>query len=534
MMKKFLVLLLISVFILTIPAGCGQKQEQADVGSSTKQGQTGAQDSGENQKELTYDVLFVISKERVPDKPSLLDQVLKEKFNIVMEWQEVPQSSIEEKLNLLFASNQQPDMMWPVGVLDRFPKKLGMDGFLVPVNEHWDKLPNYRKLWTDEQWEDMLAFESNADGNLYYLPQKNYRVTAGAWIYRKSAFDEMGLEFPKTVDELYTTLKTIKEKYPNSIPMPNRGGAGGVLGGLLLAYRIKSGDYGSYIDPDTDELIPYGEATDAYREILKHASRYYKEGLIDREFATVTEQQWTERYANGKTFIEYSYATRAAWANETMAAADPNAKWEWSRENITAYPEKGFMYSAEKAHVGSGPFFTKKMGEEKLDRILQVFDWFSTEEGSLFICMGKEGVTYEIKDGEPVFMPHMYHSERNPKGDPEWKYGLYLGNIVQHPAYIKEVGKITDLELSNAMTSNPKAKAFKNIPWKLTVEEEKQLADLATIIKDVKNEYTLKFIMGELDPNNDNHWNDYINALNKVGLKQLSEIRAEAYKRIAK
>lgn len=527
--KLLIVSILILCMLTTLIAGCAQKSSSGNEKSGTEQTGTNEGSTSDERKELKYEVLFVISKNRIPDRPSLLDQVLKEKFNIVVEWQDVPSSGLNEKINLLFATNQYPDMVWGVGFTGDTPKKLGTDGFLIPVNEYWDKLPNYRALWTDEEWETMLKFESNADGNLYYLPQKNYRIASAAWIYRKGAFDKLGLSFPETVEDLYNVLKTIKANDPNSIPMPNRGGAGGVLAGLKLAYRVKDG---SYIDPDTGEFIPYGETTDAYREVLKWANKFYKEGLIDKEFATVTDEQWTERYANGKSYIEYSYAERDVWANTTMAAVDPNANWVWSPTNVTAYPEKGFMYDREQAHTASGSFFTDKMSEEQLERMLEFHDWLCTEEGSLFICMGVEGVTYEIKDGEPVFMPHMYHYERNPEGENDWKYGLYLGNIVQHPAYIKEVGKDANLKLSDAIKSNSRAKYFQPIPWKLTIDEEKTLADLETVVKDIRDEYRLKFIMGQLDPNDDKAWEEYKNALNKVGLDKVVKIRTEAYNRI--
>jgi hypothetical protein len=137
-----------------------------------------------------------------------------------------------------------------------------------------------------------------------------------------------------------------------------------------------------------------------------------------------------------------------------------------------------------------------------------------------------------MKDGQPIFMSHMYHAERNPEGDPEWKYGLYLGNIVQHPAYIKEVGKDANLKLSESVTTNPRAKYFPDIPWKLTEDEEKQLADLETVVKDIRDEYRLKFIMGELDPNDDKAWQEYIDTLNQVGLEDIIKLRTEAYHRV--
>jgi len=38
-----------------------------------------------------------------------------------------------------------------------------------------------------------------------------------------------GVKFSKDCNELYDVLKTIKDKYPDSIPMPNRGGDGNMV-----------------------------------------------------------------------------------------------------------------------------------------------------------------------------------------------------------------------------------------------------------------------------------------------------------------
>jgi len=158
--------------LTTLIAGCAQKSSSGNEKSGTEQTGTNEGSTSDERKELKYEVLFVISKNRIPDRPSLLDQVLKEKFNIVVEWQDVPSSGLNEKINLLFATNQYPDMVWGVGFTGDTPKKLGTDGFLIPVNEYWDKLPNYRALWTDEEWETMLKFNPTLTETCIICPRR--------------------------------------------------------------------------------------------------------------------------------------------------------------------------------------------------------------------------------------------------------------------------------------------------------------------------------------------------------------------------
>ncbi len=523
MKKRILAIVLAACMVAAVCAGCAGDSSASSKAPSTAA--SGTTSGGEERKVLEYNAVFVISKERVPDSPSLLDDYMLENFGIKMNWEQMASSSVEEKLPLLFAGKTLPDMVWPVGVVAKFPKKFGQDGLLLPINEYFDQLPNYRKLYSDEEWATLLMTESNADGNLYYLPQKNYRATAASWIYRKSAFDQWGLTFPKTTDELYDVLKTIKEKDPSAVPMPNSGGLN-VLDGLYLAWGIQRD---SFIN-DKGELVPYGRATDEYREVLKYAAKLWKEGLINKEFATVTEQQWTEQYANGKAYIQYSYATRVPWAEENMKKVDPSVKFDYVPQNVTADESKGYYWSKESSYTTAGPFFTTVMAGEKMDRMMEWYDWLCTEEGSLFINMGTKGVTYEIVDGEPQFMAHMYHATRNPDGTKDWKYGLYLGNIVQHPAYLKETGKETDLQVSETLLGDKNGHYFAPVAWTFSEADEKKINDYDTAIKDVADEYAMKFIMGQLDPNKDADWEAYLKTLDGVGLKEASALRQANFK----
>ncbi len=528
MMKKVLVKALAAFLSITLLGGCGTAAPASESPKASSEATPGTQTPEAERKDLEYNALFVISKERIPDDPSLLDEVMKEKFGIVMKWEQIASSSVAEKLNLLYASRDIPDMVWPVGVTSDYPKRYGRDGLLLPINEYFDKLPNYRALYSDSDWETLLVTQSNADGNLYYLPQKNYRDTSNAWIYRKSAFDELGLTFPKTIDELYTVLKTIKEKYPDSIPMPNQGGLD-VVNGLSYAFGIDPLSPYCFIDED-GQLVSYSRTTDEYREVLKFASKLWAEGLINKEFATVTEQQWTESYANGKTYIQYLYATRETWAEENMKAVDPDVDWAWVPYNITADPSGAYYFNREAPYTTAGPFFSETIKGEKMDRMMEWYDWLCTEEGSRFICMGEEGVTYELVNNEPQFMSHMYHSERNPDGKKDWSYGLYLGNIVQHPAYLKEVGKTTDLDLSAQLMADTNSHYFPIIAWNFSEADEKKINDYDTVIKDVTEEYSMKFIMGNLDPNSDADWEAYLKVLDGVGLKEAKALREANYK----
>lgn len=493
--------------------------------------------SASSGKDLKYDVLYIITKDRVPDKPSLLDNKLKEKFDVTVNWIDTPSTDVETKLTLMFASGSAPDIVWQAGINTNSAgiQKLWQDGFLAPVSDYFDRMPNYRKLYDDDEWQLMFDFNAAADGKIYFIPQRNYRTASQSWIYRKSDFDKLGLQFPKTIDELVNVLGRIKTAYPDSIPLASRGRIGGVVAALNNAYKISTNSSNKitpYIDPDTGEYKDAALFSDQYRRVLQYANDMYKRGYIDREVTTMTDQIWTERYANGKSFIEYSYAERVAWAETTMRQFDPNVKWAYVTEAVSALPNGSFVYDYENPVVTSGPLFNADLDQERMFRMLDFMDWISTEEGSLFINMGEQGVTYQLVNGQPQFMPHMYHMDRNPDGTPEWKYGLYLSNIVQHPVYLKEVGKDINIALSSEFQENPSAQFFRPIAWKYKDSaEERELNRLNTSVYDVLNAYMTKFVMGEEDPYNDATWRRYLSDMERAGARDLIALQRTIYER---
>ncbi|MDR2101328.1 MAG: extracellular solute-binding protein [Treponema sp.] len=485
--------------------------------------------------ELKYDVLYIITKDRVPDKPSLLDNKLKEKFNISINWIETPSTDIETKLTLMFASGEAPDIVWQAGVNTVLAgiQKLWQDGFLAPISDYFDRMPNYRKLYDDAEWELMFDFNAAADGKIYFIPQRNYRSASHSWIYRKSDFDKLGLQFPKTIDELMTVLGKIKAAYPDSIPLAGRSKINGVVDALNNAYKISVDPLEPYIDPDTGVYKDVALFSDQFRRVLQYVNEMYKKGYIDREITTMTDQIWTERYANGKSFIEYSYAERVVWAETTMRQIDPNVKWAYTTDAVSAMPNGSFVYDYENPSVTSGPLFNVDLDEARILRMLEFMDWLATEEGSLFINMGEQGVTYQMVNGQPQFMPQMYHMNRNPDGTPEWKYGLYLSNIVQHPAYLKEVGKDINITLSREFQENPQAQFFRPIAWKYRDNaEEREVNRLKTSVKDVRDAYMTKFVMGEEDPFNNTSWSRYLSDMEKAGAKDLMTLQKTIYDRM--
>ncbi len=237
-MKKWMSILLIACMLISmIACGSGDNSSQQNSSKSeTSQAETSqSETSGEASTEdsvateyadtITMGALYEVSKDRIPDRPSLVDDELKERFNVVLEWNDLQSSAFSDVINTMLASEEYPEVFWNLNH-ETEVKNMGLQGYLVALNDYLDSMPDYKALWSEDDFQTMLDFCTASDGNLYYTPTQNYRSASMSWIYRKSAFDENGWELPTTPEELYDLLKEIKAADPSSVPMPTRGGWG--------------------------------------------------------------------------------------------------------------------------------------------------------------------------------------------------------------------------------------------------------------------------------------------------------------------
>ena len=123
----------------------------------------------------------------------------------------------DQKLNLVLASGELPDVIINFGIPLDQQQTLADQGLIIPVD---DLIAKYGDEFA-KVLEDMPQIKevySLSDGKMYSLPHINecYHCTLSqkAWIY-KPWLDKLGLEVPTTTDELYTVLKAFKEKDPN-------------------------------------------------------------------------------------------------------------------------------------------------------------------------------------------------------------------------------------------------------------------------------------------------------------------------------
>lgn len=457
---------------------------------------------------------------------NVLDPLLLEKYDIKIEWIQIPQAEVQEKLTVMFASDDYPHVLWNHNAAALY-NQLGMEGYVVDWLPLMDKVPAYRQLYTDFQWDLTLEARRASNNKLYYLPQFRPWAVTGGIVYRKDEFDRLGLEPPKTVDQLLENLRAIKQEHPDSVPWGNKWGIGQILLPLEMAYQCTTG---LYVDPFTDELVPFGGITDKMREIIKVAHTMYQEELIDLEYNTVTSTQFEDKIRQDRVYMVA--ASFVGWLNKfniINKPTNPAAEWALSKDMPTA--NGNHAYDPVVNGQPWGPAFTDRLQGDARDRYIEFTNWLSTDEGIVFQNYGVEGETYEVVAGEKQYVDWIDNSDPD-KVKPA-AMGMSNPTIWPWDAIVARYGTTAPLDYHNYILNNPQYRPFRrSYPFLFDSDMQRnEYLNLETIITDTYNEYRDKMIMGELDPYSDADWNAFLAEMKRSGIDKFMELSLAAYKR---
>src|SRR5690606_3817922 len=96
-------------------------------------------------------------------------QEMEKKTNIAFKFNTPPNESFETQKNLLFASNELPDVFYAAALTNSDVTKYSEQGLLVPLEDLIDEYaPNIKAML--EQYPDIKKTITALDGHIYTLP----------------------------------------------------------------------------------------------------------------------------------------------------------------------------------------------------------------------------------------------------------------------------------------------------------------------------------------------------------------------------
>ncbi len=570
MKKRVLSLFLASVMVLGMVA-CGSSDDKstnastsstAKEESKTEESKTEESKTEEEGSYVNMDDWFPIVKEPItytmsgpdtntPDWENVdIINYFRDEMNIDFQGKYVDGDTWQTQFTLMLADDTLPDIIFGSNISMADIGKYGKDGYLLALDEYFDYMPNFKAFL--EEHPDYKAVATSDDGHIYGLP--SYSRNSIAKIYRtfisQKWLDNVGMEMPTTLDELYDVLKAFKEQDANGNGDPDDEIPVSMTYNRLYTFMHSFGmdAMDRYYAPTVkDGKVSFNQASDEYKAFLEFVAKLYDEGIIDPESFTQTDAE-----LNAKVQADRIGLIQTGSAPYVMAGATIDFDKDWpALDGLVSEYNKEATFVMKSGITPAARIFVNA-DVESPEALCRLLDWLYTDEGSLGASKGVEGLTYEYQNVAYLEGAAIANS-LNPNPDvyasaEEYRYkqgvinnGLnvlanYVGtgyemlNNLSDADLAKEevlVNQGWSCQVERAMRNSKVIEAFPTLTY--TAEESTKLATLKTDISLYVEQALAQFMTGELTVEKD--WSTYIANLEAMGLKDAMAIEQAAYDR---
>lgn len=523
--------LLILIVILSV--SCSRSDVQStDTGASSPSGT--ASNEGVAPVKMTY--WSELNGNAASVKPTFKD------IPFFREWQRVtgndltfiqpPANQAREALNVMLASGELPDMIefeW-----DSFPggpEKAIADGYILRLNDVIDKYaPNLKRFLEDHPEIDKQV--KTGAGSYYVFPfirgDDLLRTYQGP-IIRKDWLDELGLPVPETIDEWHTALKAFKDVKGVPAPLTFLGvprALFGVEGGAFIgAFGVKKG---FYLD---EGHVKYGPMEPGYKQFLALFRQWYKEGLLDRNIATVDTRTQDANMISGRSGASVWNAGAGIGTWQPLAQTDsPGAVFAPAPYPVLRKGDRPKFGQRSYDYAGTGGVaISAKSGH--VAEAARMLDYGYSDEGHMLFNFGIEGQSYEMKDGYPAYTDLIFNNPDKLAPSQALAFytrASYFGPFVQDVRYVEQYYVLPEQKEAMHVWSNTDADQhmLPQVP-----KTEKESAEFSAIMQDVDtlvDEVSLKIIFG-IEPLES--FDDFVNQLHSLRIDRAIQIQESGLSR---
>ncbi|MCL2319551.1 MAG: hypothetical protein FWC45_05650 [Treponema sp.] len=310
-----------------------------------------------------------------------------------------------QAVNILLNSGDLPDALYYLwinysgGVLGGINDKIILPVSRVP--EYWDLMPNFRAIMKGNEYiRRAFTQDDGTVAHFNHLENNTNRSCYMGYALRYDWLQKVKLDVPTTVDQLYVVLKAFRDEYKIA-PMTDWSGLE-TMAELMCAWGMKRNI--PYPDPDTGKITYWTLYKDgaAFRDFVTTMNKWYKEGLIDPDFATNEYAMRTTKMSSGKAAFSHILPQQYAEWRDVLIKNDPSlagkARFEGLRHLIgpagQPYSTNGMKSWASSNNGTVVTTAGDKRGKTKA--ILKVIDYLYSNDGMILNSWGKEGLTFTV------------------------------------------------------------------------------------------------------------------------------------------
>lgn len=407
-LTKVFALSLASVMALSM-AACGNNSSSNSSSSAAASSEAGssaaasseeakAETPAERQTLTVMTIDFNAGASNTGDYAEQIIQTIDDYCNVDLQIEWILSDVTEEKTSLAMSNpSTMPMIMTWSGAITGNVVNYAKAGAFVDLNDYiWDseKYPNL------SQMNKNVAETLSVDGKLIAIPRTRDIGRYGL-SYRQDWADKLGIEEPKTVEDVYNML------YAFTYNDPDGNGKNDTYGMEMTSYtgpfdivQTWFGVGNGWIEQD-GQLIPVHQQAE-YKEALDWLRKVYQDGLMPADWAVRTTDTWSNGCKTGESgvYIDVMDGGRRIWdyfnteATFTPSVVNPD---EAASMNLL-----GAVNGKTLATSGYNGYFTLSASTcdtpEKIEAALTFLDKLNDNDMRLLTEYGIEGVNYEVDE----------------------------------------------------------------------------------------------------------------------------------------
>lgn len=438
-------------------------------------------------------------------------------------------------------------------------------GGVVAVSDYTQYMPNFTAFAEKYDMGPDLDTIRQSDGKFYRLPGmhqaalQDYTIMVRDDIFSAAGYDIRELEKDWTWEKLHDVLLDVK-KYMVSKGMckqsdyvwsdlwcgeSGKGSGGNLLKLMGASYNVLSGwaiegsNGGIKFDWDKGEFYS-SSISDDYKKLISVASSFVRDGLLDPESFTQTDEIAHNKFYNGKTIIMST--NRAQMSTDLAGIEKILGKGNYSAY-VTAYPSGTNKNLAETSRLECGVMISRNaldaLGEAGFIKMMRFVDWlFYSKDAYSLVKWGPEGETWHYVDVDGKQMKQLLPgfkcgglgiSGAEDDVDIRLKWGYAGGNYFYGHSTAESTDNFTP-EVQDLYARYGKYKTVAKVDPKAkpTEDQREQLTLWAVPLIDNINAWTLNFITGKKDINKD--WDEYVATCKNLNVDKVVDLTNKIYK----
>lgn len=403
--KSLMALMLSGGMLLTACGGGNDKPAE------TKTNAAGEQPTAKPAEKATITWLNILHTAS-PPTDTILNKI-EEKTNTDIKFSWVPDASKEERINTSLASDSLADIV-TLTILDNSAVRNALkSGMFWEISPYLDEFPNLAGISQDTRTS------ASIEGKLYGVPFQKPLARNGV-VIRKDWLDKVGLDIPKTTDELFAVAKAFTEQDPDGNGVKDTTGFVDRSDLIYGAFKTLGSYFGTpniWAVSEDGKMTPEFD-TEGYIKTMDYMKQLFDNGYINQDFAVTAKTDQQQKFAQGKAgiyvgalFDSKNLLNMAKGVQDNMELIMVNDITSTGNESDRA------IWSANNGIGGLLAFPRSEVKDEaELKTVLKFVNDLMDDEIYALMTYGIEGVHYTIDADKAVTITNtdMWQQEVQP------------------------------------------------------------------------------------------------------------------------